>query len=617
LTLVVAITGIYVVTRLVTSSLSERLYNQLRESGDVILDDLGRQELKHFEVARIVIYSEGFVESLKSKDVEGIRKIIQPLFYGVDAQNLIVISTDEQELFHIIKNVDQTVNEIQGQSGAANLPMVQKLLASDAPDGLPSRSLAFNPVDNRYYYYTAAPISFDGEFIGVLLVGTALDELMPLFRNTSFADIIIYANDGRAIATTFVTDDNEKFLQEQAITVDEYQEILLASGITFGENITINTRGDYSVARGALKVGDDRLGVFAVALTLDYVSEQGVVNRNLYVLIFIAAGIGVVLIGFLVARLIINPLYALINTSKAIASGDLSKRSGVESNDEIGILATTFDEMTGALQERTQELQRTYHTLEQMDRTKASFIEVSAHELRTPLTLIKGYTQMLQMKSANDPEMEALARGIVDGSERMVEIVNSMLDVSRIDSKTLKLVPEMMQIGLIMMRVQKAFTHSLEDRNIVLDTEGLDDLPQIYADPDLLYKVFYQMVMNAIKYTPDGGLVTISGRTVGEKLGEREVEIVISDTGIGIDPQNRDLIFEKFFQTGEVLLHSSGKTKFKGGGPGLGLAIARGIVEAHHGRIWVESRGHDEKINPGSHFYIRLPIKWDENNAHS
>jgi signal transduction histidine kinase len=84
---------------------------------------------------------------------------------------------------------------------------------------------------------------------------------------------------------------------------------------------------------------------------------------------------------------------------------------------------------------------------------------------------------------------------------------------------------------------------------------------------------------------------------------------VVEDTGIGLADEHQELIFEKFFQTGEVMLHSSGKTKFKGGGPGLGLAIARGIVEAHQGRIWAESPGYNETTCPGSKFFVRLPIE--------
>ena len=98
-------------------------------------------------------------------------------------------------------------------------------------------------------------------------------------------------------------------------------------------------------------------------------------------------------------------------------------------------------------------------------------------------------------------------------------------------------------------------------------------------------------------------------------LAHPEIEITIQDTGIGIDPQNQQLVFEKFYQTGEVLLHSSGKTKFKGGGPGLGLAIARGIVNAHHGRIWLESPGYNETTNPGTTVFVRLPINGSDHES--
>jgi signal transduction histidine kinase len=96
------------------------------------------------------------------------------------------------------------------------------------------------------------------------------------------------------------------------------------------------------------------------------------------------------------------------------------------------------------------------------------------------------------------------------------------------------------------------------------------------------------------------------------------IEIIVSDTGIGIDPEFQELIFTKFYQTGELALHSTGKTRFKGAGPGLGLTIARGMVEAHLGRLWVESKGYDEVTCPGSQFHLFLPLrqkKWKERLA--
>lgn len=126
----------------------------------------------------------------------------------------------------------------------------------------------------------------------------------------------------------------------------------------------------------------------------------------------------------------------------------------------------------------------------------------------------------------------------------------------------------------------------------------------LFGDPERLYQAFRNILSNAIKYTPDGGKVTVGGR-----LLPGFIEVTITDTGIGISAEDQETIFEKFSQLGNASLHSSGKTKFKGGGPGLGLPIARGIVEAHGGAIWVESDGHDEKCCPGSTFHVLLPIR--------
>jgi signal transduction histidine kinase len=131
----------------------------------------------------------------------------------------------------------------------------------------------------------------------------------------------------------------------------------------------------------------------------------------------------------------------------------------------------------------------------------------------------------------------------------------------------------------------------------------------LFGDPERLYQAFRNILNNAIKFTPDGGNITVDGRTLP---GFQEV--TVADTGIGISAKDQEAIFEKFGQLGNVSLHSSGKTKFKGGGPGLGLPIAKGIVEAHGGTIWVESAGHDEKDCPGSTFHVLLPIRTESPN---
>ncbi len=266
------------------------------------------------------------------------------------------------------------------------------------------------------------------------------------------------------------------------------------------------------------------------------------------------------------------------------------------------------------VRERTAELETAYERLEMLDRNKSNFIAVVSHELRTPLTLVKGFSHMMLKGSCvqNDPVTRQQVEGIVSGAERMHEIVNSMLDMVKIDSSTLELSLSMVAIEPLFKALIKNLGVVLVERNQTLEMADLTPLAEIQADREALRKVFDHLLHNAIKYTPDGGRITVSGRRLSMKesgpVSSEFVEVIIADTGIGVAREVQELIFTKFYRVGDVALHSSGKTKFMGGGPGLGLAIARGIVQAHGGRIWVESSGYDETTFPGSQFHVLLPV---------
>jgi signal transduction histidine kinase len=133
--------------------------------------------------------------------------------------------------------------------------------------------------------------------------------------------------------------------------------------------------------------------------------------------------------------------------------------------------------------------------------------------------------------------------------------------------------------------------------------EGLENLPPVMGDGRRLHQALWNVLSNAMKYTPDGGRITVSGRQV-----EDAIHLKVQDTGIGIDPEERERIFERFYVLENTLLHRSSKTAFKGGGLGLGLTVARGIIEAHGGKIWAESPGRDEQRLPGTTFHILLPL---------
>ncbi|MCC7207684.1 MAG: cyclic nucleotide-binding domain-containing protein [Anaerolineae bacterium] len=279
----------------------------------------------------------------------------------------------------------------------------------------------------------------------------------------------------------------------------------------------------------------------------------------------------------------------------------------------LSIVRLTFDRLRANDRKSIEELRTAFETLEKLDRAKLDFIEVTAHELRTPLTVMRGYASMMLGDPAvqGNSALHEMVEGIISGSQRLHEIVNNMLDVQRIDMDQLSVASVPVSLPSILRGLENDFRPVLQMRRLTLDMDlaHASDVAFIEADPMLISKALNHVLMNAIKYTPDGGAVRVRlFYEHDEKLG-LAAHIQIADTGIGVDPAYLELIFEKFYRLGDVALHSSGKTAFKAGGPGLGLAIARGAVLAHGGRIWAESAGHDEERMPGSIFHILLPVK--------
>lgn len=272
---------------------------------------------------------------------------------------------------------------------------------------------------------------------------------------------------------------------------------------------------------------------------------------------------------------------------------------------------TANQEMQARLEHATAELERIQRELERLDKSKSDFISVAAHELKTPLTLIEGYSAMLKEVVAKEapPGLKAqiapFLEGIERGSKRIREIVDDLVDVSLIDNGMLKLSFQPLWLNQIFRSLSDELAPVLRERRLTLQINqfpGIDRV--IFGDIERLQQVFRNLLINAIKYTPDGGKITIDGQ-----LLPGFVEVTVSDTGIGIALEDQRRIFEKFGRVGSSQTHSSGKTKFKGGGPGLGLPIAKGIVEAHGGSIWVESPGYDEEKCPGSTFHVLLPLR--------
>ncbi|MCS7178828.1 MAG: response regulator [Anaerolineae bacterium] len=261
------------------------------------------------------------------------------------------------------------------------------------------------------------------------------------------------------------------------------------------------------------------------------------------------------------------------------------------------------------LEGKIRELEKAHAELQRLDKMKTDFIILAGHELRTPLTAIYGYIQILlgmpeiPGDSTEEGSPRYLLEQVVQATRRLTQVVDDILNVFLIEANKLELSIGPVPLHLLVQNVVRNIRSLGPERQLTFEFEGLETLPMIMGDAQRLSQAFWHVVSNAVKYTPDGGTIRISGRVV-----DHTVHLTVQDTGIGIDPADRERIFDRFYVVEDTLLHHSSKTAFKGGGLGLGLSLARGIIEAHKGRIWIESEGRDEVRLPGTTVHILLPL---------
>jgi signal transduction histidine kinase len=262
------------------------------------------------------------------------------------------------------------------------------------------------------------------------------------------------------------------------------------------------------------------------------------------------------------------------------------------------------------LEHKIEELEAAYERLKHLEKAKSDFISVVSHELRTPLTLVSSYTQMLETLPAirTDEAAKEFLGGVTKGMTRLQEIIDDMVSVIRMElaNRELRLAP--VSVRSILKSIKDEQAPTVQERQLSLKISLANDLAMVNGDSKQLHSALSRIVGNAVKYTPGGGRITINARSV-VRDGEPYIEITVADTGVGIDLDKQWLIFEKFSTAEDVMLHSTSKTQFMGGGIGLGLTIAKGVIQSHGGQIWVESDGYDPDNPPGSKFFILLPAQ--------
>ncbi len=296
----------------------------------------------------------------------------------------------------------------------------------------------------------------------------------------------------------------------------------------------------------------------------------------------LAAVIAAVVVSFFVSRQVVTPVREMMLASRFIADGHYEERVRVPGDpskgelDELSQLALSFNQMAAKL--------------EQVEIRRRELIGDISHELRTPLTAIKG--SMEGLVDGVLPGNEETYMGIYKEADRLQRLVSDLQELSRVEAGAFELDRKPVNVPDLLTATVERLKMQFEEKGVLLVVEIPDGLPQVQADDDRIGQVLLNLVGNAMQYTPSGGEVKIKATHQDD-----EISISVSDTGIGISPEHLEHLFTRFYRVDKSRSRA-------GGGSGIGLTIAKFLVEAHGGRIWAESAGPDL----GSTFTFTLPV---------
>jgi len=300
-------------------------------------------------------------------------------------------------------------------------------------------------------------------------------------------------------------------------------------------------------------------------------------NEALIYAALTATVVGLILSLYL-SRSVIAPVHAMSLATQRIADGRYEERVQVQGEDELAQLASRFNQMA--------------EKLSQIESMRRRLLGDVSHELRTPLTAIKG--SMEGLRDGVLPATEETYQLIHAEADRLNRLVDDLQELSRVEAHAYELDVRPLDVLTLVQTVIKRLSPQFEMKHILLDVELPPDLPRVLADEDRTVQVLTNLVGNALQYTPENGRVGISAQTAG-----KEVTISVRDTGMGISPEHLPHIFNRFYRA------DKSRARRAGGGSGIGLTIARALVEAHGGRIWAESIGEGQ----GSTFSFTLPVQ--------
>jgi len=330
----------------------------------------------------------------------------------------------------------------------------------------------------------------------------------------------------------------------------------------------------------AIGVNGETMGAVLVGSMIEPVlnpaDEDFLRSVNLSILITSGAvGVLALVLGSLLFRQMTSPLRALSQSARAIAEGDLDQRVKLDSDDEIGQVARSFNRMAESLAEA--------------DVQRRNMMADIAHELRTPLTVVQGNLEAL-MDGVYDLTPENVA-AVHKQTVVLTRLVGDLRDLALAEAGQLRLEKKTLSLADVLIQVTEGLEVQAHEKEVTLKFEVAADLPKVQADEQRITQVLFNLMSNALRHTPPGGTITVNA-----ELREGRVLVSVRDTGTGIPPEDLPHVFERFYRADRSRARATG-------GSGLGLTIAKQIVEAHGGQIWAQSW-----LGAGSTFAFSLPL---------
>ncbi len=368
LTLIVAAVGAFIVVNLVTSTLQERFNNQLLDAGRVVSESMVGFEAKRLAVLRQIAFTEGVAESVARSDTEALAALVPQILVNSQADTVALLDNEGNVVYGWRRQADSPDGVAFADINLAQIEDVSLVLDGFVDDVGDKRTFLTETADGPMLF-TVGPLFGNGRQIGAVMVASDVRKMVVELTENAIARVTLYDTDGNVIATTLGDGSSgaAELLQE---TPPRYKAIinLLQTSAAPYEVVaeTADTRvplrqveilnQDYQLAFGDWRLRDQSFGLFSVALPRNFIVSTAATSRNVLNLVFVLATVAVFTVGFLVARRIVRPIDQLVQTTTAVADGDLNQRTGIQRRDEIGLLAVSFDRMTESLANRNQEL---------------------------------------------------------------------------------------------------------------------------------------------------------------------------------------------------------------------------------------------------------------------